>query len=416
MNFNNSNNGFNNNLGNNWGNGLNNPNICGQPNANFNNNNVYNNCGNGLNNQCGFFQNNQQEAEGNKIFVTFTFKKNKKQIYIDVSENETFAGAISILEEKYEWLKLIKHKNYYTHNHNGNDKLISEQDHNKTLKDLGIGEDSDIYIIYGQVQDIKANNIHDKIKPPINIDTSDMSNNGSREIAVNFKICQKDYANDKNVIDINSRFQANKTIKDVLSGIVPNENTLSDGLQKGKFFFASKGKTQQKNEKGKMVKVEANIVLISASDLNTNMDTYINNYLKSNPSDDDKNFVIWYVEDNFYDKENPLDLQKKCLKTVNNKTNRSRKNKWLLVIGAVVLIFGAIAFAIELLVLKAALIIMIIGLFIACIGFFWGDLPCCSRLNFRMDKFDYSSGNQRNIIYDHNEKYPAHSIYNAKNL
>lgn len=398
MSFNNSNNGLNNNLGNNWGNGLNNPNILGQPNANNNK------------------QTQPQPEKQNLIFVTFTFKKNKKQIYIDVSPDNTFAEAIFILENKYEWLKALPQRNYSININSNNEKLISEKDYNKTLKDLGIGEDSDIYIIYGQVQDIKANNINDKIKPPINIDTSDMSNNGSREIAVNFKICQKDYANDKNVIDINSRFQANKTIKDVLSGIVPNENTLRDGLQKGKFFFASKGKTQQKNEKGKMVKFEANIVPISENDLDKNMDMYINNYLKSNPSDDNKNFVIWYVEDNFYDKENPLDRKKKYLKTVNNKTNRSRKNKWLLVIGAVVLIFGAIALAIELLVLKAALIIMIIGLFIACIGFFWGDLPCCSRLNFRMDKFDYSSGNQRNIIYDHNEKYPAHSIYNAKNL
>ena len=147
------------------------------------------------------------------------------------------------------------------------------------------------------------------------------------------------------------------------------------------------------------------------------MDMYINNYLKSNPSNDDKNFEIWYVEDNFYDKENPPDRKRQYLKTANNKTNRSRKNKWLLVIGVAVLIFGAIALAIELLVLKAALIIMIIGLFIACIGFFWGDLPCCSRLNFRMGNPDYSSGNQQEMSYDYNVNYPAQSEYgNIQNL
>ena len=318
------------------------------------------------------------------------------------------------MENKYEWLKALPQRNYSININSNNEKPISEEDYNKTLKDLGIGENSDIYIIDGQVQDIKANNINDKMKPPIDI--RDMSKDGQKKIAVNFKICQKFDGNDKNVIDIDYFYQANTTVKDVLSGIVPNENTLRNGLQNGKFFFASNSKTQQKNENGEMVEVEANIVSISENDLDKNMDMYINNYLKSNPSDDNKNFVIWYVEDNFYDKENSPDRKKQYLKKANGKIDWTRKNKWLLVIGAVVLIFGAIALAIELLVLKAALIIMIIGLFIACIGFFWGDLPCCSRLNFRMGKPDYSSGSQQEMIYDYNVNYPAQSIYNVPNL
>lgn len=397
MSFNNSNNGFNNNFDNNCGNVFLNPNISGQPNANNNK------------------QTQPQPERQNLIFVTFTFKKNKKQIYIDVSRYETFAKAIFILENKYEWLKALPQRNYSINSNN--EKPISEKDYHKTLKDLGIDENSDIYIIDGQVQDIKANNINDKMKQPINIDTSDMSNNGSREIAVNFKICQQDYLNDKNVIDIDYFYQANTTVKDVLSFIICDQTKLINDLRKGKFFFASKGKIKQKDENNKTVEIEANIVLISENDLDKNMDMYINNYLKSNPSDDNKNFVIWYVEDNFYDKENSPDRKKQYLKTANGKIDWSRKNKWLLAIGAVVLIFGAIALAIELLVLKAALIIMIIGLCIACIGFFWGDLPCCSKLNFRMDKFDYSSGSQRNMMYNRDAGYPRQLEYdNIQNL
>ena len=407
---------FNNNFNNNCGNGLNNPNILGQPNTNFNNNNVNSNCGNGVFNQGVFLQNNQQpqvpEAEENTIFVTFTFKKNKKQLFIDVSPDSTFADAIFILENKYEWLKALSQRNYSIHINNNNEKPIQRRNYNTTLKDLDINESSDIWITDELVQDIKTNNKANNIN-----NKRDMSKDRSREIAVNFKICQKLGENEQNTIDIDCPFQANNTVKDVLSSIINDQTKLINDLQKGKFFFASKGKTQQNNKNGEMGEVEANIVPISESDLNKNMDTYINNYRQLNPLDDDKNFVIWYVEDNFYDKENPPDRKRQYLKTANNKTNRSRKNKWLLVIGVVVLIFGIIALAIELLVLKAALIIMIIGLFIACIGFFWGDLPCCSRLNFRMGKPDYSSGSQRNMMYNRDDGYPRQSEYdNIQNL
>lgn len=383
-------------------------------NDNFNNN-FNNNWGNGFNNQGGFFQNNQQPqiqgAEENIILVTFTFKKNKKQLFIDVSPDSTFAEAISILENKYEWLKALLQRNYSININSNNEKPISEEDYNKTLKGLGINESSDIWITDELVQDIKTNNKANNIN-----NKRDMSKDRSREIAVNFKICQKLGENEQNTIDIDCPFQANNTVKDVLSCIINDQTKLRNDLQKGKFFFASKGKTQQTNEKGEMVEIEASMIPMNESDLDKNMDMYINNYLKSNLSNDDKNFEIWYVEDNFYDNENPPDRKRQYLKTANNKTNRSRKNKWLLVIGVAVLIFGIIALAIELLVLKAALIIMIIGLFIACIGFFWGDLPCCSRLNFRMGKPDYSSGSQQEMIYDYNVNYPAQSIYNVPNL
>ena len=381
-------------------------------NDNFNNN-FNNNCGNGFNNQG---QNNQlsqiQEAEENTIFVTFTFKKNKKQLFIDVSPDSTFADAIFILENKYEWLKALSQRNYSININSNNEKLISEENYNKTLKDLGIKESSDIWITDELVQDIKTNNKANNIN-----NKRDMSKDRSREIAVNFKICQKLGENEQNTIDIDCPFQANNTVKDVLSCIINDQTKLINDLQKGKFFFASKGKTQQTNEKGEMLEIEANVVPISKSDLDKNMRTYVEDYFKSNLSNDDKNFVIWYVEDNFYDNENPPDRKRQYLKTANNKTNRSRKNKWLLVIGVAVLIFGIIALAIELLVLKAALIIMIIGLFIACIGFFWGNLPCCSRLDFRMGKPDYSSGNQRNMMYNRDAGYPRQSEYdNIQNL
>ena len=194
-------------------------------NDNFNNN-FNNNCGNGFNNQG---QNNQlsqiQEAEENTIFVTFTFKKNKKQLFIDVSPDSTFADAIFILENKYEWLKALSQRNYSININSNNEKLISEEDYNKTLKDLGIKESSDIWITDELVQDIKTNNKANNIN-----NKRDMSKDRSREIAVNFKICQKDYTNDKNVIDIDCPFQANNTVEYVLSSIINDQTKLRNDL------------------------------------------------------------------------------------------------------------------------------------------------------------------------------------------
>jgi hypothetical protein len=123
---------------------------------NFNNpnyfpNNMYNNFN--LNNQnlnmMMNFQNinsNNADIKNNKndeIFVTFTFKKNGEQIYIDVDKNEKFGNALNILEHKYNWLKKIIHKKYYL-----GKKEIKINDFNKTLNELGIKDNSDIIIIY----------------------------------------------------------------------------------------------------------------------------------------------------------------------------------------------------------------------------------------------------------------------------
>ena len=82
---------------------------------------------------------NHQVPQGNVIFVTFTFMKNKKQIYIDINENETFENTIKQLEEKYNWLRMTKNPTYFL---NGN-KIDNQK---LSLKNLGISENSDIMI------------------------------------------------------------------------------------------------------------------------------------------------------------------------------------------------------------------------------------------------------------------------------
>ena len=76
---------------------------------NMNNNNNMNNMNimNNMNLANNMNMNNQnqddlpQETE-DTIFITFTFKKNKKQIYIDIGRNQTLNEAINILKNKYE--------------------------------------------------------------------------------------------------------------------------------------------------------------------------------------------------------------------------------------------------------------------------------------------------------------------------
>ena len=75
------------------------------------------------------------------IFITFTLKKTKMQMYIDVDENAIFSDATKLLEEKYEYLRNIKNKSYsYQKN------IIPENNYNKTLKELNIRDNSDILI------------------------------------------------------------------------------------------------------------------------------------------------------------------------------------------------------------------------------------------------------------------------------
>ena len=162
-NFNNMNMNFGNNMNMNFDNNMNKNNInnknmynfnkigvCSNfPNMNINNfNNMKNNtC---INNNFNFpfmNDNNNSDRENNQekeelIFVTFTFKKNKKQIYIDVDKNETFRGALIILEDKYDWLKTIPNIRYTFNN-----KIIRTSDYGKKLCHLGIDDNSDIFML-----------------------------------------------------------------------------------------------------------------------------------------------------------------------------------------------------------------------------------------------------------------------------
>ena len=119
-------------------NNMNNFNMNQGQNQHFNNNNN----GNNQNNAQNAPQNNQKQATNKKdeIFVTFTFKKNGEQIYIDVDKNEKFCNAITMLETKYNWLTKIINKKYYL----GREEI---KEFNKTLKALGIKDNSDIIIV-----------------------------------------------------------------------------------------------------------------------------------------------------------------------------------------------------------------------------------------------------------------------------
>jgi hypothetical protein len=134
----------------NLGNG-NNPKINHNNPSNNSNNNINNVNSNNNNMQIAYKSNNMTNIKNpqnntlnknnnnNMIFLTFTFKKYNKQIFIDVLENILFSQVIKELEDKYNWLKKIKNKLYYL---DGN-----ELDKNKYIKDLGIKDNSDITVI-----------------------------------------------------------------------------------------------------------------------------------------------------------------------------------------------------------------------------------------------------------------------------
>ena len=130
---------INNNMNMNNMNMMNNMNVNMVNNMNMNNMNMVNNNVN-MNNQNQVSSNPQEEE--NTIFVTFTFKKNKKQIYIDIGRDQTFKEALDILENKYEWLKNIHNKKYSFSN-----RVIKENEFNKTIKQLGIDGSADIFIL-----------------------------------------------------------------------------------------------------------------------------------------------------------------------------------------------------------------------------------------------------------------------------
>ena len=107
-------------------------------NLNMNNMNVNNNINNNVNNNMNLNNmNNFNNNKGKIIFVTFTFEKYNKQIFIHACEYEKFDNVVKELEEKYKWLKSLQNKKFYFKN-----KEINNC--NKTLKELKIEDNSDI--------------------------------------------------------------------------------------------------------------------------------------------------------------------------------------------------------------------------------------------------------------------------------
>ena len=74
--------------------------------------------------------------------MTFTFKKYNKQIFIDVDDNDIFQNVIIELEEKYDWLKPINGRKYFLNN-----REIKRNEFSKTVKNLGIVDNSNIVIV-----------------------------------------------------------------------------------------------------------------------------------------------------------------------------------------------------------------------------------------------------------------------------
>jgi hypothetical protein len=74
------------------------------------------------------------------VFLTFTFEKYNKNIFIDVDRNDKFKEVIKKLEEKYSWLTTITNKLYiYDKKQIGNFNL--------TINELGMVDGSDIKVI-----------------------------------------------------------------------------------------------------------------------------------------------------------------------------------------------------------------------------------------------------------------------------
>ena len=139
MNMNNMNmNNMNNMNMNNMNMNMNNMNIN---NINMNLNNNVNKLNNLTNNNNNFNNNNNSnnQVKGNIIFVTFTFEKYNKQIFIDVCENEKFVNVQKELEDKYSWLRSLQNKKFFFKN-----KEITNL--SATLKELKIENNCDIKI------------------------------------------------------------------------------------------------------------------------------------------------------------------------------------------------------------------------------------------------------------------------------
>ena len=122
---------------------INNMNMNNMNNMNMNNinmNNINMNNMNVTNNQNQL--NKIPEESEDTIFITFTFLKNKRQIYLDVDRKIKFSDAVNMLMNKYEWLKTMKNLRY-----SFNNKNIDKTKFNQTLLEIGIDESSDIHIL-----------------------------------------------------------------------------------------------------------------------------------------------------------------------------------------------------------------------------------------------------------------------------
>ena len=159
MNINNSNNIMNNNVNNNINflnsnYNMNNVNYMNENNFNIQMNNNINKSFNNIKSNNNNLNNNiisQNINSGNNqknqfvekpVFLTFTFKKYNKQIFIDVDDNDIFQNVIIELEEKYDWLKSINGRKYFLNN-----REIKKNEFSKTVKNLGIIDNSNIVIV-----------------------------------------------------------------------------------------------------------------------------------------------------------------------------------------------------------------------------------------------------------------------------
>ena len=124
-------------------NNKNNMNLISNRNNNMQNNNI-------LMNELGDLSSSQKkvktEVESSTklneqvVFLTFTFEKYNKNIFIDVDRNDKFIEVIKKLEEKYSWLTTITNKLYiYDKKQIGNFNL--------TINELGMVDGSDIKVI-----------------------------------------------------------------------------------------------------------------------------------------------------------------------------------------------------------------------------------------------------------------------------
>jgi hypothetical protein len=124
-------------------NNKNNMNLISNRNNNMQNNNI-------LMNELGDLSSSQKkvktEVESSTklneqvVFLTFTFEKYNKNIFIVVDRNDEFKEVIKKLEEKYSWLTTITNKLYiYDKKQIGNFNL--------TINELGMVDGSDIKVI-----------------------------------------------------------------------------------------------------------------------------------------------------------------------------------------------------------------------------------------------------------------------------